>query len=319
MAKLQRHTIGLFFLGGSTIDERGRVGDTIRKDSDIDPWLRQMSEMDIIADTKGILISPGLQPIGLPEWAATAKAIGDHAADFDGFVVIHQLETMPTAAVALSLMLPKLEKPVVVCGSPLLTAAERQAGLQKTKTPETGEYGAKATFINAVQVAISDVAEVVMVYGSRIFRGATVAGPMTSISGQTIGKIDFGIRFFGEQTRRAKRGVHVRPAFDRQVAVVEYLPGMDTAMVVDQATHAHALFVSSLDHGAAMGSVVAHILPDLPSTLPVIVFDPVVNERSWPAAVIRMTGQSRTSALMKVMWALGQTTDRRRLRKLLMS
>src|SRR5689334_13605072 len=103
MAKLERKTIGLFFLGGGTIDERGRSGDTVTKSKDVGPWLRNMSETDIIADVDGVFVASGLTPTGLTEWTACAEAIRDHRDEFDGYVVIHQLETMPAGAVVLSL------------------------------------------------------------------------------------------------------------------------------------------------------------------------------------------------------------------------
>ncbi len=319
MAKLERKTIGLFFLGGSTIDERGRSGDVVTKPKDIGPWLRNMSETDIIADTDGVFVASGLIPTGLSEWTACAEAIRDHRDEFDGYVVIHQLETMPAGAIALSLMLQKLEKPVVLCGSPLLSPAERNAGLRKLKAPETGEYGAKATVINAVQVAVSDAAEVVMIYGSHIYRGSTVSGPITTAQGYILGKIDFGIRFFGEQIKRAKRGFKTQLQFDRNVAVAEYLHGLDLSQVVEQAKRNHALFLSSADGSAVVGSAVSHVAAALPADFPIVVFGPGVDKLSLPANTIPITGPNRTVGLMRLMWALGQTQDKRKLRKLLMS
>lgn len=317
MTTLERKTIGLFFLGGTTTDERGRNGETVNKPKDVGPWLRNMSETDIIADTDGVFVAAGLTPVGLSEWTACAEAIRDHQDEFDGYVVIHQLETMPAGATVLSLMLQKLEKPVVLCGSPLLSPVERNAGLRKLKAPETGEYGAKATFINAVQVAVSDAAEVVMMYGSHIYRGASVSGPITATQGFVLGKIDFGIRFFGEQVRRAKRGFKLQTGFDRQVAVAEYLPGLDMGQVIEQAKRNHALFLSSADGSAVVGSAVTQVAAALPPTFPIVVFGPGVDKIPLPANVMAMTGPNRTVGLMRLMWSLGQTTDKRKLRKLL--
>lgn len=317
MAKLERKTIGLFFLGGATIDERGRRGDLVTRPKDVEPWLRQMTETDIIADTAGVFVASGLTPTGLTEWTNCAEAIRDRRDDFDGYVVIHQLETMPAGAIVLSLMLQRLEKPVVLCGSPLLSPTERNAGLRKLKAPETGEYGAKATFINAVQVAVSDAAEVVMIYGSHIFRGSTVSGPITAAQGYILGKIDFGIRFFGEQVRRAKRGFTLQASFDRRVAVAEYVPGLDLGQVIEQAKNNHALFLSAGDGSAVVGSAVGQVARALPPTFPIIVFNPRSDKLTLPANVISVTGPNRTVGLMRLMWALGQTGDRRKLRKLL--
>ncbi len=314
MATQSRKSVALLFLGGATIDERDRLGDSVSKPAHVKPWLRQMSEMDIIAETQGVYVASGVTTIGLAEWQETADAIKELYDDVDGFVVIHQLETLPAAAVALSLLLQKLGKPVVLCGSPLLSGIER-ANHQSKQKSTTSEFGAKASFINAVQVAVSDIAEVVVVYGSHIYRGRSIVGPMAQVSGDVIGKIDFGIRFFGEHEKRHDRALKLSAPFDQRLAMIEYLPGVDMSHAFTISRGTRAVFVSSPEGQGALTSAVTKLRQLVPTSLPIIVYQH--HHANVPSGVFVIDGTSRATAVLRVMWALGQTDDPKKLQKLL--
>lgn len=308
MATPSRKSVALLFLGGATIDTRRRLGDTVTQASHVKPWLRAMSEMDIIADTSGVFIASGVEAIGIPEWERTASTIRDLYDEVDGFVVIHDLQTLPAAATALTLLLSSIGKPVVLCGSPLSQAEAR------TASAGGADFGTKASFINAVQVAVSDIAGVLVVYGSHMYRGETLVGPMHRAHGDVIGKIDFGIRFFGQHQRRHDRSWSVSSSFDTHVAVAEYLPGVDLRTVVHIPRGTKAVFISSAEGAGSMRQAVQQLRQSIPSTLLILMYtEPTV---AVPGA-LSVSAPSRTAALLRSMWALGQTNDEKRLKKLL--
>lgn len=314
MATAIRKRVLICFLGGATIDERDRLGDTVTKAAHVKPWLRQMSEMDIIAETEGVFIASGLTPVGVPEWQELVRTVAEAYDDFDGVVVVHQFETIPVAATTLALMLPKLGKPVVLCGSQLRSLTERSAGQTKGKSVGS-EFGAKANFINAVQVAVSDCSEVVAISGSRLYRGATVNGPAAQLQGEVLGKIDFGIRFLGQQRRRSASPLRTAATFETQVAVAEYFHGVDVQQVLTVTKNTRAIFLSAPDGAASVQPAIQQLRQAIAPRLPIVVFTP----DTLPATVaaFNVLAPSRSSALLKTMWALGQTSDLKRLRKLL--
>lgn len=305
----------MLFLGGATIDQRHRLGDTVSKATHVKPWLRAMSEMDIIAETEGFFISPGLAVVGVSEWQLVAQKIRELYDDYEGFVVVHQLETLPAAATALSLMLSGIGKPVVLCGSPLTNNEERLAGRQQAKTTVSG-FGIKASFINAVQVAVSDIAGVVVVYGSHMYRGRTISGPMANVAGDILGKIDFGIRFFGDHDTRHNRTWKLLASFDTRVAVAEYLPGVDVGHLLPLPRGTRAVFMSSPEGVEAMRTAVQQLGSLLPPTVPIIIYTSQTG--SDLPGMLMIHAPSRSSALLKLMWTLGQTTDQKKLKKLLL-
>lgn len=312
MKRLSRPRIALFFLGGSVIDQRGRRGDSVTREADVEPWMENMSETDIIAETEGFFVSSGTAVIGVQDWVRLGTLIAANYKKFDGFVVIHQLETLPSAATALSLMLHRLEKPVVLVGSALRVKRDRTAGTMFM------EYGAKESFVNAVQVAVSDIAEVVVVSGSNILRGPTVKvnDGHTAFVGQILGKIDFGTRLWKEQVRRAPRAFKLRPVFDRNVVAVEYMPGLEAAAIARLVGSNHGVLVSA-GEAAALQLFLPDLVRRLGRDVRVGVFVPATGSLHWPSGVIPLAGPSRSSALLQLMWGLGQTRQVGTLRTLL--
>ncbi len=59
------------------------------------------------------------------DWLYLAQLIGQHYADFDGFVVLHGTDTMAYSAAALSYVLEHLGKPVVFTGAQVPVGANR--------------------------------------------------------------------------------------------------------------------------------------------------------------------------------------------------
>lgn len=315
MTAQKRANVGLIFLGGSTLDGREREVSTVTTAKDIQPWLRHIAEADIIADTVGWFVASGEQPIGGQDWTAAAELVAEHYDQFDGFVIVHQLETLPAGATALTLMLQQLSKPIVLVGSPLPAPHERH--YDQSAWPTTKEYGAKASFINAIQVAISDVAEVIIVYGSHIFRGPSVIRRLesdrTRLEGESLGKIDFGIRFFGKQIRRQNRRLVIRSRMESRVTAVEFMPGLTVDQIVAMTGNSKGLFISSSEAGRALQSA----LPELHRRLkcPIGVYLPHPSSSRYGVMV---PGRSRTNAVVAFMWALGQTSSVTQLKKQLL-
>lgn len=312
MAILTRPTVAMLFMGGATIDDRHRLGDTVTTAAHVQPWLLAMSEMDIIAETRGYFISNGTQGIGVKEWQAVGKKIQELYDQVDGFVVVHHIETVPAAATALSLMFSGIGKPVVLCGSPLDHHLARSSTRSSTKG---GDLGAKAGFINAVQVAASDASGVIVVHGSHMFLGSTVQATERSLTGEILGKIDFGIRFFGQHPHRSQRAWKLLSTFDTRVAVVEYLPGVDWSYVLQVSRNTRAILLSSPEGVSALRSAVKQLRARISSSMVIAVYSPI--KIFDVTGVITVPGATRSSALLKLMWALGQTTDSKKLKKLL--
>lgn len=93
-------------------------------------------------------------------WVIMTNHIKQNYSKFDGFVVIHGTDTMAFTASALSFLLQNLNKPVVITGSQLPIVNFRTDGINN--------------IVDSIKVATLDIPEVVLCFGSFIYRGSRV-------------------------------------------------------------------------------------------------------------------------------------------------
>ncbi len=102
--------------------------------------------------------------INIAHWQLIARAIIDNYRNYDGFVVLHGTDTMAYTASALSFMLTKLSKPVIITGSQLPIGEVRTDG--------------EENLITALQIAAARdnegkpiVREVAILFENNLWRG----------------------------------------------------------------------------------------------------------------------------------------------------
>jgi L-asparaginase type I len=106
--------------------------------------------------------------ISPPLWTELAKLIATKYGDFEGFVVLHGLDTMAFTASALSFMLGELDKPVVVTGS--------QRPLNFKRTDAVQNITTAITFAACRSLGLEPPVREVTVYShDTLFRGNRVS------------------------------------------------------------------------------------------------------------------------------------------------
>lgn len=323
----ERKRIAILFCGGTTIDERDRAGDSVKRPSDVGRWLTKMAEMEMIAHVDPFFVygGPGTD-IGSREWSTLATTIGREYRHFDGFLLIHSLDTIAYTAAALAFMLQNLEKPVVLTGSLIRTKEERRSAFVALGHGPQREFGTRANLMNALQVAASELAEVCVVFGSSIFRGTQIvrspvgSAPLfRSYDGKVFGKIDFGTQFYAEHRRRGQRALRVQPAVDDEIIQFDYRLGKDFgALQRAMQSRAHGLFLSVSETTAFPPAFLATLRRAEAQGIPVVLYVPGLERQVAAQPFIVLDRLSQVAASVKFRWALGQTRNRRRLQTLMM-
>lgn len=306
--------ICIFFLGGSALDQNRRGHHIVSTATQVEPWLAQVSEMSIMADVSGQFITSGVRGVGVEEWLALVTAIAAADASYDGFIVVHQATTLPTGAYAISLMIDRLSKPIVFCASPIPDVGQTRTGLRRKDRDRSTEFGVKANFINALQVAISDLAEVVIVHGSHLYRARTFSGTLDRPRGEVIGKIDFGLRFIGSRQHRAIRALRLRRELMTDILVIDYIPGIELRWRDQLRTHTKAIFLSASDASPIPAVYVRELRKVVQPSMSVVLWP---RNATQPTNVLSVDAPTRPAALFRFMWALGQFKQRGQLRSLL--
>ena len=165
------------------------------------------------------------------DWAKIAKLVGNSLNDENvkGVIVSHGTDTLHYTGAALSFMLGKLNKPVV------LTYSQRST--------DRGSSDARLNLKCSAYAALSDIAEVILVGHASsnddycyALKGVNVCKLHTSrrdafrpINDLPIAKIfpDGKIEIISEYNKRNKNKVIVDNLFDEKVALIKFYPGQD--------------------------------------------------------------------------------------------
>ncbi len=321
--------ICLLFTGGTITMIRDEESGMLRPpDSPLDfvaqmPELAQMhallDERPRLAGTR-YLFNVDSAEMTPDHWRQIAAAIYEMRHDYDGFVVTHGTDTMAYTASALAYMLRGLDKPVVLTGS---------------QVPLTGFFviDARNNLINAFRAAAigaeRGLREVVVMFGSQLLRGTRATKysvfdfeAFTTFNIPPLGKVGLRFQLAERELRPAENGPFtLQDKLETNVALLKLTPGMRPAVfdaVVD--TGLRGLVVE----GFGAGNIpTKSLLPSVERALDRGVTVVVATQAQVGAVdlyyqtgaavvgagAISAYDMTPTSALVKLMWVLGQFGD----------
>ena len=290
-----------------------------------DDILSAIPELKQIADFKGRVISSILsENMDSDSWQNLARAVVEEIeAGADGIIVTHGTDTMMYTAAALSFMI-ETPVPIVLVGS------------QRSADRPSSDNAMNA--ICATLVAISDIAEVsVVMHGTtsddvcEIHRGTKVRKMHTSrrdafksINSLPIGIVDYNtreIKTFIDYTRRGEKSLKFKPGMESKCAIVKFTPGSDPS-ILD--LYINSGYKGLVLEGTGLGHVSTKWVPQIQKAvdakMPVIITSQCLNGRicdrvydtgrdMLKAGAIEGEDTLPETALVKLMWVLGQTDE----------
>lgn len=253
----------------------------------------------------------------------------------EGIIVTHGTDTMGYTAAALSFMV-QTPVPIVLVGS--------QRSADRPSSDST------MNAVCAAKVACSDLTEVtVVMHGSTsddfcaIHRGTKVRKMHTSARGafQSINEVPIGkvyytgsiekmrIEFFSQYTKRGERGLEIRDKLEEKCCLIKFYPGADPKIIdffLEQGYKGIVL------EGTGLGHVSAEWIPSveraIKNGIPVVMTSQCLYGRICDrvydtgrdllrAGIIEGEDMLPETALVKLMWVLGKTTDREEVSRLM--
>lgn len=275
------------------------------------PELRQLAEIDLMAVAN--IDSSNLQP---DLWARIAGSIYERMREYDGFVVTHGTDTICYTSAALAFMIQELPKPIVVTGA-------------QVPLDDIGNDG-HVNLVNAVRVATSDLAEAMVVFGSQIIYGTRAKKTsvfdlqaIISVNTQPLGNIGLFIKLNGTPRTRGSRKPLFQASLNSNVARVAVYPGFKPD-ILDYLARTHDGIVLE-GYGAGhipteINSLIPAIKAATERDVPVVVCTQCiigstqmelyqVGRAALDAGAIPAMDMTPETALVKLMWVLGQTRD----------
>ena len=291
-----------------------------------DDLLRATPELLDEANISGKAIMNILSENMKPElWAQAARAVADEINDgSDGVVVAHGTDTMHYTSTALSFI---LETPVPI----VITGAQRSSD-----RPSSDAF---LNLMSSVAVAKSDIAEVTVCMHATendkhayLHRGTRVRKMHTSrrdtfqsINSPPLAKVKNGrVKIKDKITPYTKRGqleLEVHDSLEEKVAFIKSYPGI-TGDLIDY--HLDKGYKGLLIEGTGLGHCPDHLIPSIQraddESIPVIMTSQCLYGRTnlnvystgrklLSAGVIQVGDMLPETTYVKLVWALGQTTN----------
>ena len=284
------------------------------------PALRELCEVDCLQVFS--LDSTNITPT---HWLMVAKAIQERYGDYDGFVVCHGTDTMAYTAAALSYLIQNSPKPIVLTGG--------------QKPIYTDITDSKTNLLDAFTVACDGrIPGVTVVFGGAVILG-TRARKTYSKSFGAFSSINYpalGVVRDGQLIPYLRPAAEEKPCFfdtlEPRVALMKLIPGASPAQLSFLLAESHAVIIESFGVGgvpAGDGGEFYRIIRDgLAAGKTIAVTTQVQNEGSDLAVysvghrlknelgVLEAYDMTTEALTAKLMWALGQTTDQRRVAEL---
>jgi glutamyl-tRNA(Gln) amidotransferase subunit D len=292
--------------------------------SDLYSVVPELSDIAII-DTE-ILFSLFSENIKTEHWSETAKTVAkDIEKGVAGVVVAHGTDTLGYTAAALSFSLQNLPVPVVLVGSQ--RSADRPSSDAATNLVGAVKAAAKAPFAEVVVAMHETVSDKGILFhrGTKVrkchtsrrdtFRSINVS-PLARLENEKIQMLVENYR-----SRDSSRKLTLKPDFDENVALVKFHPGLDPEIVEWYVDNGYRGIVLE---GTGLGHVGNYCVAALRKAVEKNVVVAMTSQCIWGRVDMNVYNQGRDllamgiipledmlpeTALVKLMWVLGQTKD----------
>ncbi len=250
-------------------------------------------------------------------WRIIAETIGKHYHDYDGFVILHGTDTMAYTATALSFMLGNLSKPVIITGAQLPISEIASDGVNN--------------LINAVRFACQDITEVAIMFGNHLLRGnrATKISHFSldgfvSPNCLPLSVVGTELRLADHCIVRRSKELQVLSHLVTDVAVIKVFPGITNQFILGMIpTRTRGVILEAYGTGNfplgdegiqdAVDTIIKQGIVTVIGTQ--CTYGSVEYEQYQGGFFAKehgaLTAQDMTSesALIKLMWCLGQSSD----------
>jgi glutamyl-tRNA(Gln) amidotransferase subunit D len=274
------------------------------------------------------------EDIACQHWTKLAEAIAKRIEKGeDGIVVAHGTDTMGYTAAAMSFALQELSVPVVLVGAQ--RSADRPSSDAATNLTGAVVAAARAPFaevVLAMHETPSDKA-IELHRGTRVRKCHTSRrDTFKSINAEPLGKVEnTEIVMLTSDFRRRNdsRKVVLKSGFEEKVALLKFHPNFDPETIAHYADKGYRGIVLE---GTGLGHVSNTCLPAIRNAVEKEVIVAMTSQCIWgrvdmnvydrgrdllKLGVIPLEDMLSETALVKLMWVLGQTKDVEKAKKLL--
>ncbi len=280
------------------------------------------STLSITVETPLRKLSENLQPRDWLKIAASARKLIEET-DVAGVVILHGTDTMAYTAAALSYLLSDLDRPIVLTGSNLPSGEEGSDAEHNVHTALLALQKLGA----GVYVAFAGERDLPgqVFLGTRLRKLKASGMAFKSVNREVVGVVKDGIFDF-EAPYQAEPHERFEPELDEHVLALRLYPGLDLELALDAVVHCHIRGVVIELYASATGPdtddrfslprfirgcaehniVVATAVSEAPAVKSKMYETTLAINEAGGVFLGDMTPEAAT---VKLMWALGQSSD----------
>ena len=326
MAKARKPRVFVIGMGGTlaatTVKGTWKPGELTQAEIlKFAPFLKKFFDIEETALFR--IDSTNMQP---ENWLTLAQTLYYKLKSFDGIVVTHGTDTMSYTAAALSFLIQNLNMPIVFTGSQVI--------------PTHIGSDANRNLVDAIRVAsTANLAESVIVFNGQILRGnrakkfrETDFDAFECVGMPPLGKIQQEIKLTGEQKKRSKIKPKLFNSLEPNVALIKLHPGYSPQRMeylID--TGIKGIVLEGYGSGnipTEKRNIAKTIKKATDQEIPVVITTQCALGSSWvylydvglkalEAGAIPGHDLLSETALVKLMWVLGQTAKLDKVKKMM--
>jgi glutamyl-tRNA(Gln) amidotransferase subunit D len=287
---------------------------------------------DICNVRSEVLFSIFSENMTVDHWQKLARAVAERLNEgVDGCIIPHGTDTMGYTSAALSFMLDGLTKPVVFVGAQ--RSSDRPSTDAHTNLVSSARFiveGDAAGVFVLMHETSSDTAGAVHL-GTKVRKMHTSRrDAFHSVNARPVARIAFegGLEYLAEHQKRSAGKVTLREAMDPSVALLQFYPGMSPLAFEPVLASHHGVVVAGSGLGHVSEDMVLAIEKAIRAGTHVVMTSQCLYGRvnlnvyntgrdMITAGVIPGEDMLPETAYVKLMWVLGQTSDREEVRRLM--
>ncbi|MFA6027969.1 MAG: asparaginase domain-containing protein [Patescibacteria group bacterium] len=310
MQSLSQKKICLLYAGGTTFGPDFNLA-MLKK------WISNSFELQMMAQVEPYFVWHGAGA-DVP-WDLAGRLttiIKDNYKKYDGFVITHSIDNIVYTSSLLAFMAQNTGKPIIFTGPALPEENEQIFFQQKKKPISFGEFetlAIKSGLINAVQIATMDNSEVGVVIGNHLVRATQAkfnwddpGKYLSFFQKHSLARIQFGIHLNNYVKKRHENDPEFNGKFISRVKILDVHPESEA----DLANKDYAgIFIRGFQEQLYPSRY------NLPKHIPVCVYSQGTEIKS--DNVFICSGINYETAVAKFVWVLGQTSDIKKVKKLM--
>ncbi|MGQ9565634.1 MAG: Glu-tRNA(Gln) amidotransferase subunit GatD [Candidatus Bathyarchaeales archaeon] len=289
---------------------------------------------DIALIDAEIIFSLFSENITPKHWTEIAKNVAKHVEkDKAGIVIAHGTDTLGYTAAALSFALQNLPVPVVLVGSQ--RSADRPSSDAATNLLGAVQVAATAPFAEVVVGMHESISDESIVFhrGTKVRKCHTSRrDTFKSINALPVARLrggELSMLVYDYNKRESNRKLVLKPDFDEKVALIKFYPGMNPKTID---WYLENDYKGIIFEGTGLGHVGNHLFPAIRKAIEQNVIVAMTSQCIWgrlgmtvydtgrdllAMGVVPLDDMLAETALVKLMWILGQTKNTDEAKQLL--